>query len=1279
MTADGRQGRVTDGTARERRLPYGLSSGYIRPQERSLADKLTLAAAIAGLVNFSGRQDTWEKLFAQEPAVTMAGLLATRTDARRVRFAGLIETDPPAAAAELRDFARRVGLWLDRAAGRAAFSAQLRAIDGRSALTALVRTLSQPGDLAAAVLSLAGDPPADPIARARHARQALIDAHEQLLNVVATLGPAVERRFAARLGSGEIDPALGLLLTELELLEDVEARINRFPDRHVAWYFTDILGQTPLPAQRERVLLRFTPGQQPVPLEAGAALLARSAGAGEPQRYRLVEGLRVAPVRVADVRTLRFSRDPMISPQSEMGFVSGVSLATLRTDGSGERQRLFAATGQGDVAMGIAVASPMLALAEGRRRIDVTLGLGRRQEADPDESAPPAAAARAGGAALAEAVAAVVLSDPGIVEPFGLGPPGTAIEAVAGWVEDLAAEAGLAPAPAMVRHACLRHATTPEQVQAVYGRIVAATLVEGRPWPGGAYRDTLLARIAAHLGGDDAAAVAAGLLDHRREEVFQALLHDAFALTLSSEAGPLPVGVVRIAPRPAEAGPGITFTLQLDEAAPAIVPPAGAPAPELTIRMASHARFCPLSLFEPYALEAVEIAVRVEGMIRLAGFSDDGPLDTGQPFMPFGARPKDGAVFLVGAPELAAKPVHRVGLTLAWADLPRSATGFEGHYRDYGEDFRPPDPRLAPAYLTGEGWKPLAEDPPAMVRRAAPGGPLLPHWRFEAEVPGRPVPPGAAAAQADFRQRNGIRAGLFGLTLDCPGEAFGHAAYPGALAQAMRPSRLPAQRSRPMPPAPWTPQVSAAALDYSARATMTLDAPQAARPGERILQIGPFGSQEIFPARTRPGAGLFPSRLADGTLFVRIEGPGATGPVALLFEMETGSHQRTAFHPEGVTWHYLTATGWQRLPSWSLGSDSTDGLMRSGVVAIDVPDEDVVVDATEMPGTGVWLAASAGRHLHAFPRLASLSTNGASAERLDPGDAVASLPRTWSLDPPRPGLGVIAQVGPPLGGAPAETATEFRARVCERLRHRQRAVTAWDVERLVLSAFPEVWKAKCFSALDLDGRAPAPGVLTVAVVPAAPADARDVPGQAAMFDVLTLRRIEAFLDGRSSAFARVHVRNPSFERLQLRARVGFESLGDDGTLLRRLKLDVSRFLGVWTAAPPMDGFGWSLNLNDVAAYVAGLDYVRFMTDLSVLHLVSDDGGSYRLFDTARAAGDGGGSDELLACRERWSLALPMADHWIAAEGEPTTEAPRAAGIGELGIGETLVVDGMERA
>lgn len=1278
-TGPGSRLRVTDGTARSRRLGYALAEGYVLPQERTLADRLALTAAVAELVGFSGATDdgqgTWGRLFAQEPAVVMAGLLAVAPEARRADFAARLETDPEAAARELAGFARRVEDWLARAARRDAFSAQIAVIEGRAALTGLVHALAaaadlRPAALAALVLDADGVVPAgDAVEQARAARAALAKAHEQLLNIVAALRPAVQRAFEARLASGQLDPAVGLLVAELRLLGLVEAEANRFVARHRQFYYGDVLGQAPRPAVPESVLLRFTPGAVPVAVPEGTVLVAKAAGAPEGQRYRLAEGLRVAPVRVAEVRSLRFHRNPLISPQSEMGFVTGLGLAALRPAGADGGQPLFAPAGAGEAAMGLDVASPMLLLAEGRRQVEVRLALVRRQS---DEAGGDPAA----GDPLA-AVAMLARTDPSVLAAFGPGPE--AVAAIGEEVRRLAAEASPgASTRELVWHGCLRAAASSRQVQAIYGRMVAATLVEGDPWPTGDCRATLLARVAAYLGGPAAAEVAEALMQRPRDEAFQLLLQDGFALSLTTEAGPLAIEKLQVAPHPT--APGIVFGLSLDESAPAIVPPVGAEAPVVEIRMAPQARFCGFSLFEPFALEAVEIAVRVEGLARLAGFSDDGPLNTAQPFMPFGARPKDGASFLIGAPELAAKPVTQVAATIVWADLPRAAGGFEEHYRAYGKAMPPPEPRLVPSYLTPEGWKPLAEAPATMVRRSAPNGPLLPQLRIEGRVPGRPVAARSGTGTPDFRQRHAIRAGLLGLALDCPGEAFGHAAYPGALARAMRPAYVPSAR-RAIPPAPWTPQIAAITLDYAAESRIALGAPQAAQPGERISQIGLFGTEEIFPARGRPGAGLFPPRLADGALFLRIEGVEATGPVSLVFEMEAASHQRTAVRPSPVAWHYLTAAGWQPLPSWSLASDSTDGLMRSGIVAIDVPDADVLLSGGEMPGEGVWLAAACDENLQAFPGLVSLSANGARAERMNPEAGVASdgARRVWTFDPPRPGVGPIAQVGPSLGGAPPESPAEFTARVSERLRHRGRAVTAWDIERLVLDAFPRVWKAKCFPALDIATGQPAAGAVTIVVVPEAPGDARDRPGQAAMFDVLMLRRIEALLAERASAFARIGVRNPSYERLQLRGKVGFTTTDDSGTLLRRLKLDVSRFLGVWTAEAPMDGFGWSLNLNDIAAMVAGLDYVRFLADFSVLHLVADDAGTYRLLDTARPGRGNDSRGQTLAFHEPWSLALPMADHWIAISHAPGSQPAGATGIGGLGIGETLVVDRMEPA
>ena len=60
-----------------------------------------------------------------------------------------------------------------------------------------------------------------------------------------------------------------------------------------------------------------------------------------------------------------------------------------------------------------------------------------------------------------------------------------------------------------------------------------------------------------------------------------------------------------------------------------------------------------------------------------------------------------------------------------------------------------------------------------------------------------------------------------------------------------------------------------------------------------------------------------------------------------------------------------------------------------------------------------------------------------------------------------PGLAVVRQPWPSFDLRPQETASGWITRVAERLRHRARALTPWDCERLVLQAFPEVFKLKC--------------------------------------------------------------------------------------------------------------------------------------------------------------------------------------------------------------------------
>ena len=57
----------------------------------------------------------------------------------------------------------------------------------------------------------------------------------------------------------------------------------------------------------------------------------------------------------------------------------------------------------------------------------------------------------------------------------------------------------------------------------------------------------------------------------------------------------------------------------------------------------------------------------------------------------------------------------------------------------------------------------------------------------------------------------------------------------------------------------------------------------------------------------------------------------------------------------------------------------------------------------------------------------------------------------------------VSQPFASYGGREAESDSVFHTRCSERLRHKDRAVTLWDYEHLVLERFPEVHKVKCLN------------------------------------------------------------------------------------------------------------------------------------------------------------------------------------------------------------------------
>ncbi|WP_165915592.1 hypothetical protein [Rhodovulum marinum] len=641
-------------------------------------------------------------------------------------------------------------------------------------------------------------------------------------------------------------------------------------------------------------------------------------------------------------------------------------------------------------------------------------------------------------------------SDPELLAAFGLDGNKARLDAIAREVGALAANRGARPSLALLYEVLARNVLDLDPLRVLLGRIVALALVEREPLPEGAYWDMLQSKIDTcrdRLGAQTADGSSAsmifetfartpdGRLVYTLDDIFQKLLGDAFTLRLTTPAGPRAATWTQILPHAEPGAGGLCFRMKLDAARPPVTAPEGAEAPVLSIRAADSARICPVSIFERYRVTAIGFYVRAEGLTDVFAFSDAGPVATDQTFLPFGPRPVDGASFTIGASELARKPVTEIGLGLTWAALPGAGAGFGAQYRHYPDIDALPNPKLRVDYLGGEGWTALTEAP----------------------VPGQPVPAAAPVTPREFRSRQTMRAGAVRLTLSGTADGFHAGRYPLALVRAMRTQRLPFVQ-RPVPPEPFVPRAAGLTLSYAAADRIELNAPDTADPGERAVQVSPFGRVELFPRRTRPEVTLFPPRLGYGHLFIELDGPHATGPLALLFDIAASGHLRLVPDPNPIAWFYLTAAGWAALPATAVLSDSTAGLMRSGLVMIDLP-EDAARNAPDMPGKGVWMAAVATRPgLDAFPALSMVATNGLRVIRAEDGTRPApdGPARAWSFETPRPGLGAMREIALPAAIRPPETDRHYIARVSERLRHRKRAVTPWDMERMVPEEFPEV-------------------------------------------------------------------------------------------------------------------------------------------------------------------------------------------------------------------------------
>lgn len=419
-----------------------------------------------------------------------------------------------------------------------------------------------------------------------------------------------------------------------------------------------------------------------------------------------------------------------------------------------------------------------------------------------------------------------------------------------------------------------------------------------------------------------------------------------------------------------------------------------------------------------------------------------------------------------------------------------------------------------------------------------------------------------------------------------------------------------------LPKEPYTPLIKALEVDYCASADKT---------DIEIIHLHPF-PKTSKPEVWRDGTTLLPTFTDEGTLFIGLTELRPRSNLHLLFQLAEATADSESDRAE-ITWHYLAENEWHRLrPGFEVVSDATEQLTRSGIVKIAVPENISNEGNTVMPPTKdgehlFWLKVSAERGVAGVAELMGVHAQAASAtynplRGSDPMRVATPLEPKQIAKTLQPDLGIkkVEQPYESFGGRVAEAQGTIPVRMSEQLRHKGRSVDAFDIEHLVLEAFPELFKCKCIShSMGLSANTyrrdleVAPGFLIVAVVPdLVKLKAGDMLEP--KVPVSTLTKVKKFLKERVSPFARFRVMNPRYEKILVRVTVRLKPGRDEAFYRSQLETDLVHFLAPWHLGDSDKlSFGQHVVYSDVVGFIKGLKYIEHVTDLRLFDFQSSAG------------------------------------------------------------------------
>ena len=661
------------------------------------------------------------------------------------------------------------------------------------------------------------------------------------------------------------------------------------------------------------------------------------------------------------------------------------------------------------------------------------------------------------------------------------------------------------------------------------------------------------------------------------------------------------------------------------------------------------------------------LKVEVSDIRQYTISNDESNLDPKKPFEILGSEPELESNFYFTHPELVSKRLDSISCNVTWMGAPSS---LNNHYANYWRILQN-NPNLAASSYTikhnndfkvkwtlydnytflalGESTlfnssnakttHPLGlNNIPGSIQASSPG------YSYKSDI------------NATYDASDVLEGSRY-FKCELSGADFQHEVYSDVLTQQALSSNstinaLPVKQ-------PYTPKVKTMTLSYTA--SLEIDLTQAAVPHnpDELFHIHPFG----YKCTASNNSSLLPPYTAEGELYLGLSKHQPPEKLSLLFQMAEGSMDPNVLNPT-VSWSYLKDDTWQSLDSKVL-SDSTKGLVNTGIIEIEMPKE--ANTKHKLMPTGLhWIKAAVNKNSLGVCNTIAIYPQAITAtfkdQNNDPGHYASPLPadsitesveRIVELDS-------IQQPYTSSRGKPLEQKSAFYQRVSERLRHKNRALDAWDYERLVLERFPDVYKVKCLYNT-IAKASDVPASVEVIVIPNIRGRLPFDPFQPKL-PASQLQEIKDYLLTRTNPWVQLSVKSPFYVSVKARFAVRFNTGYNTGYYQNKLQEDLKRYLSPWaydeTATIPM---GNKVHANMLVNFLEEQVYVDYVSRIKLFQ--SDDAVSYTDVTALH------GQTEYVAFSTRADAVLVSADrHEVDLITEDSDQPQSFIGIGYMRVG-----------